>query len=266
MFFNCLISGVWNYAHYKNIKTNYSAQLNLVRDLRLHELVFSNLNSLKISNPINQWGYSIDGNKFMFVSLDAEMQYRLITNFLKIKKNKNNILEIGGGFGCLAEKLFKNESVNSLVLTDLPGTLLTAYYYLASNYGMEKVVLINKIEELKDLDINISKKIILVPTCFYKEISNIKNLDLVCNFGSFSEMSLETVKFYLDNLPKEISMSINANSNISTKNLNTLEVTSNKFNFKDNGFTKILENLYSPYYCAYRYKTEFHIRKSNFDI
>ena len=79
-------------------------------------------------------------------------------------------------------------------------------------------------------------------------------------------MSFETVKFYLDNLPKDISMSVNANSNISTKNLGTLEVISDKFNFKENGFTKIIENLYSPYYCTYRYKTEFHIRKSNFDI
>lgn len=266
MFFNCLVSGLWNYAHYKKIKTNYTAQLNLVRDLRLHKVVFSNYDSLNILNPINQWGYKIDGNKFMFVSLDAEMQNKLITNFLKIREKKNNILEIGGGFGCLAEKLFKNEKVNSIVLTDLPGTLLTAYYYLASNYGTEKVFLVNNVEDLKNIDLDSNKKIILVPTCFYKEISNIKNLNLVCNFGSFSEMSFETIKFYLDNLPKDISMSINANSNITVKNLGSLEVTTDRFNFEENGFIKILEKLYSPFYCAYRYKTEFHIRKKNFII
>ena len=35
---------------------------------------------------------------------------------------------------------------------------------------------------------------------------------------------------------------------------------------EENGFIKILEKLYSPFYCAYRYKTEFHIRKKNFII
>ena len=79
-------------------------------------------------------------------------------------------------------------------------------------------------------------------------------------------MSFETIKFYLDNLPKDISMSINANSNITVKNLGSLEVTTDRFNFEENGFIKILEKLYSPFYCAYRYKTEFHIRKKNFII
>ena len=61
------------------------------------------------------------------------------------------------------------------------------------------------------------KKIYLIPSAFFSEIKNYDNYDLLCNFASFSEMDLETIKYYLHNLPKSIKSIVTGNSNLEIK-------------------------------------------------
>ena len=57
----------------------------------------------------------------------------------------------------------------------------------------------------------------LIPSAFFSEIKNYDNYDLFCNFASFSEMDLETIKYYLHNLPKSIKTIVTGNSNLEIK-------------------------------------------------
>ncbi len=264
MFYNCLIRGLWNYSYYDTVKSNHTAKLLFLKDLELYKIIFKDFVDLPSFNKINKWGYKQGDRKFHFLDMSSNLQKNLILNSLNnFDKQKYNILEIGGGFGSLGERLFESEKINSYTDFDIPASLLTAYYYLAVKFGEEKVELIDSLKNVKSKLQLENKKIYLIPSAFYAEIKNYENYDLLCNFASFSEMDFGTIKYYLDNLPKSIKTIVTGNSNRETK-----YDTSNKFeevlidNFpipKD--YALCFSNVQTPFYSNWRNKTQIWYKK-----
>ena len=264
MFYNSLIKGLWNYSHFKDLKLNYSSILLFLKDLDLYKIVFGSFNNLPSNNNIRKWGYKYRDKKFHFIDPSSKIQKNLILNSLNLLENKNfNILEIGGGFGSLAERAFAEKNINSYMIIDIPSSLLIAYYYLASKFGTENVELISSAEEFKKKCNLNDKKIYLVPTCFFNLFKNLKEFDVLCNFASFSEMGYQTIEYYLTNLPDQIKLIINSNSNIKKERDtfdNFKEVAIDEFPIPKK-FVLSFSTVQIPYFANWRYKTQIWYKK-----
>ena len=257
MFYNCLIEGFIGYSYFKNIKFNYTARLDFLRDLDVYKIMFNNFDGLPSNNQIKIWGYKQKNHKIDFGCILSMFQKYLILNSLKLlnKKQKYNIIEIGSGYGALAERLFKEDKINNLILLDIPSSLTTAFYYLSSRFGLDKVKILKSPSDIqKYYDLGEEKKILLIPTCYYDLIKNIKNIDLLCNFSSFSEMSFDTIKYYLENLPKEIKLIVSTNNNDPTFSHGHHDVMSDNFPIPKY-FDLIFSTIRLPFYSNWKYKT-----------
>ena len=144
----------------------------------------------------------------------------------------------------------------------------TAFYYLSSKFGLDKVKILSSPSDVqKYYNLDDRKKILLIPTCYYDLIKNIKNVDLLCNFASFSEMEFDTIKFYLENLPKEVKLIVSSNSNISANSpdpevmAEVREVISDKFPIPKY-FDLVFSTVQIPYFSNWRHKTCVWFKKS----
>ena len=264
MFYNCSIRGLWNYSYFDTVKSDHSSNLLFLKDMELYKIIFRNFTGLPSSNKINKWGYRQGDNRFHFLDLSSNLQKNLIINSLNIfNKQDHNVLEIGGGFGSLGERLFESEKINSYTDFDIPTSLLTTYYYLALKFGEEKVELIDNIKTMQSKLKPEQKKIYLIPSAFFSEIKNYDNYDLLCNFASFSEMDLETIKYYLHNLPKSIKSIVTGNSNLEIKyddNNKFEEVMLDNFPIPRE-FVLCFSNVQTPFYSNWRNKTQVWYKK-----
>lgn len=114
-----------------------------------------------------------------------------IKNILKAKESQS-ILEIGGGYGGLANitKKYSSKTITYFDIDLLPG-LLATYYFLRKNN--HQVNLINSILEYKKGQINLFPYQLINE----KDFSKI-DVDLVFNSRSLCEMSETTVKEYFN--------------------------------------------------------------------
>ena len=262
MFYNCLASGLVGYSSFEDIKFNHIAKLLFLKDLHLCKIIFRSFDNLPSSNHIKKWGYKNKNNKIHFNDVSSLIQKNLVLNSLELlnKREKYNIMEIGGGFGALAERLFEEDKINSLILLDIPSTLIIAFYYLSSKFGLDRVKILNSPSDVeKYYNLNDTKKILLIPTCYYNLIKNIKNINLLCNFGSFSEMDFDTIKFYLQNMPEEIKIIVSSNSNISMSDQpneehGVWEIISDKFPIPKY-FDLVFSTIQIPFFSNWRSKT-----------
>ena len=150
-----------------------------------------------IGNPDNF--YEIDGEKYNFNDLFIIQFLFKIKKFLS--KEPKSILEIGGGYGALANKLKKLYSNTTIYLIDLPEAGLLQTYYLSSIYKEKRFFLyedfkktenIINIEYLENFDF-----VILPPWCL-KKITFKKYFDLIVNTRSFMEIKFNEIKSYFD--------------------------------------------------------------------
>ena len=127
-----------------------------------------------------------------------------------------NILEIGGGYGIMAEIIMKHD-VKNYFICDLDETLNIAEMYL-KNFTKYKIKRIKSIEDLNNLDLNTSSgKIYLCDVKNYLSLSKEISFDIVINSCSFCEMTKEMFNKYLDNI------SMYYNSIISCSNRDRIE-------------------------------------------
>ena len=261
MFYNPLIEGLWNYTHLNDLGKNYSSLILFLKDLYLYRIIFRDYSGLSSSNKIKKWGYQHGNDKFHFLDISSKIQKNLISNSLNLlnDKKKFNILEIGGGFGSLAERMFEEERINSYTIVDIPSTLLIAYYYLCSKFGTNTVEILHTSDSIESKFNTKSKKIYLIPSCFFDKVKNYQDFDLLCNFASFSEMSFETIKYYLDNLPSQIKIIISSNSNIPSKTDIYEEVINDEFPIPKN-FVLSFSTVQIPFYSNWRYKTKIYTK------
>lgn len=124
----------------------------------------------------------------------------------RIKDSSMSVLEIGGGYGGLISFLRKINFKETYYNIDLPETLFVCYYYLRRS-GL-KVNLISELNEFRKGEVN------LIPSMFYRELTNELQFDLFFNSASLSEMSQEVCFNYIKMVnqaePKHV---IHCNSN-----------------------------------------------------
>jgi hypothetical protein len=126
------------------------------------------------------------------------------TNFSPIKSNflplqfeqltpSFNILEIGGGFGRLAEFLLNSHASNLkyVNIDAVPVSLMYSYLYLQKMFPSKKVCILTEITmNIDDFDI------LILPAWHLNKLS-LSNFNLSINIESIQEMSQELANFYL---------------------------------------------------------------------
>ena len=151
----------------------------------------------EVGNPDNF--YTINGEKYNFNDLFIIQFTGTIKKFLNI--SPKSILEIGGGYGSLANKIKKLYPNTTLYLIDLPEAALLQSYYLSSIYKDKKFFLYEDFKKLEDpLSIDYLEKfdfVILPPWCLEK-IKFKKYFDLVINTRSFMEIKFNEIKSYFN--------------------------------------------------------------------
>ena len=190
-FFNNLIP-------YKNLVfKNVIKKFNLLNDeevlLLKNELLFN-----KVGNPPYLRKNGISFNKRWIYNIHYTY---LIKTFIKdVFKDENKIVcDIGGGYGILSYMLKKLNFSGNYILIEFPEQLLTAKYFLKSNFTNLKINSLEETFEHKhNFDNNFVKKfdVFLCPINLFYKINSLK-INLVTNFFSFGEMSKENFSKYM---------------------------------------------------------------------
>jgi len=150
-----------------------------------------------VGNPDNC--YVVNREKYNFNDLFIIQFTYKIRKFLNIVPKR--VLEIGGGYGSLANKIKKLYPNTTLYLIDLPEAGLLQSYYLSSIYTDKKFFLYEDFKKLENtLNIEYLEKfdfVILPPWCLEK-IKFKKYFDLVINTRSFMEIRFNEIKSYFN--------------------------------------------------------------------
>ena len=150
-----------------------------------------------VGNPDNY--YVVNREKYNFNDLFIIQFTYKIRKFLNIAPKR--VLEIGGGYGSLANKIKKLYPNTTLYLIDLPEAGLLQSYYLSSIYTDKKFFLYEDFKKLENtLNIEYLEKfdfVILPPWCLEK-IKFKKYFDLVINTRSFMEIRFNEIKSYFN--------------------------------------------------------------------
>jgi hypothetical protein len=151
-----------------------------------------NFSESHFGNPIEQ--YIFNGKKFSRSSLN----YLLGLTFLKkhLDDVPETILEIGGGFGTLAE-IYSHSGVDKFkyIGVDIPPTSLIAEAYLKSIF-LEEVWGYHELKDYSSIDISQLPKCTVLQSWQFPRLKG--NIDLFVNFISFQEMEPEVVKNYIN--------------------------------------------------------------------
>jgi len=110
-----------------------------------------------------------------------------------------NVLEIGAGYGGVAELIIRNKKPKCYVLCDLPHNLYLTAFYLSANHPEYRICFSSDLKSTGQDDY----KIIL---CTPEDIEKINlNYDFILNTYSFQEMRKKDVHFYFNYISKKIS-------------------------------------------------------------
>jgi hypothetical protein len=133
--------------------------------------------------------------------MDVSLLRQYVTKQLGTKSKAVKILEIGGGYGRLAESILRNLTieVDQYILADsVPISLASAYAYLRESFPEFEVSIL-----LRDQPISQTSRIMIIPS-WNLSLSPIENVDLVINIESFQEMT----KGYVDHWLRYIELII----------------------------------------------------------
>ena len=170
----------------------------LIKDCGLNfvykNLCKKNIGNLKFYGKLKDKFY--DNNQFYSI-----MWLFILKKILK-KKKINLACEIGGGFGCLAEKIIRNFNCK-FILIDLPEANILSAYYLSKHFPQKKIFIYkskNKMIDKKTLD---KFDILIIPP--WVGLKKIK-VDLFLNSRSFMEMNKKIIKFYFEIIKKNMAL------------------------------------------------------------
>ena len=153
-----------------------------------------NLVDVRVGNPDY---YSFGNLKINYNEIS------ILKQFLKINKYLNSeqklICEIGGGFGSLASKIKKIYPDKTMILIDLPETLVLQTYYLSTLFPKQNFCLY---DDLNNLDFdkikNNSFDFILLPPWSINKLSKKFSIDFFINSRSMMEMDKKVIKDYFN--------------------------------------------------------------------
>lgn len=180
---------------YARLKSARGRELQLAYWLLDDWEAFSKLEDLGVGSPpmfeIRGRPYS---EKFIEKSLDI----------LDVRRNwsmePTSVLEIGAGFGQLAELMAKIYPIDKYVILDLPPNCLFSEYYL-SNVFPGEVAGWRHLRHSERIDIEkVDARIIVLPVHMLDRLEG--DFDLFVNQGSFQEMTIEIVTHYAAHIKK----------------------------------------------------------------
>lgn len=153
-----------------------------------------NLEDLKGPSLGNTYGHYVDG---LFIEGGAHYNHYYATKIIELTKQNRHtsILELGGGFGCMAYYLTRKARNTTYFDFDLPENFALTAFYLLNSFPKKNIALYGEIDLENDkLD---QYDIILMPNF---EIEKIKHdsIDLSFNSYSLAEMSPSAVKNYFN--------------------------------------------------------------------
>ena len=200
---------------------------------------------------------SIDVKKFSEVKIGKPKSYnfgdfstnynelRIIKIFNELNKyfdqDINVICEIGGGYGSLASKIKKKYPDKTLILIDIPETLIIQSYYLTTMFPNLKFCFY---EEFKKLSFNEIKEekfdFIIIPPWEKSKLAEQNYIDLFINSVSFQEMDKEIILEYFDFIQNSISKNgLFYNLNKNEKIINKIPIRISEYPYDK--YWKILE-------------------------
>lgn len=265
MFFNCLITGLWKHGYLQNQRVASSALADCAEEFSATRRVWSEISQIQVLSNLPWWGVSpdLDVNPIRFTDTLHWTQERHIANAVGLLTPESSyvsgILEIGSGFGGLAERLARRGDVDPIVLVDIPLNLVTAFYYLSRSLPDIPVTLYSTHEEIITAQAKRQTGIHLIPSSLFSALSCWQGLSVVANFGSFSEMDKETVSFYLSELPYSSNIMVQVNSNSKAlKSGGHREVPVDDFIYPSDA-VRVFESPFSSHVSEDRYKTVVHV-------
>lgn len=262
MFFNELVSGLWNHAYWQDRNSSRARLAEAQKEIEHVKSVWPEFESFSASTKVPNWGFGLRGSQDVLKTMVSAWhftQMKLVENSSRLMRGgASGVLEIGSGFGGLAELLALANSQRKILLVDIPLNLTTCYFYLRQSLPESvSVVLHSNASSIGKAKAEDSEGVHLIPSCFYSEVSDWPGVGLACNFASFSEMDLATVNYYMERLPSETSVILQINSNLEKQNTDAhLEVAQDRFRYPE-AFEIVHEG---PVFGNTRYKASVRIR------
>jgi len=173
------------------------------------------------------WGLKTDWGVINGFEPEHGLHAWHILNLIKTEgvSEDPGIIELGGGIGSIAEKLYQwSDQPFTAFLVDLPLNVTTAYAFLARILGTERVTLVRKPSELASLSRSADEKqVVLLPTLYLEELLDTQPYEIVHNSASLSEMEDDIIEWYLEALlDGEPTFFIETNSNVRKNEFETM--------------------------------------------
>jgi putative sugar O-methyltransferase len=167
-----------------------------------NKFLLKNLNKKNIGNKKNTIKYKnldIDGTQLFFIKWLYE-----IKKYISSKHKIQTTLEIGAGFGGLAEKIIRNIKCKYIII-DLPEANFLSSYYLKKNFPKLKFLLSNQLGNKKYLEYKHLNKYDIIIIDPWTNIDPKIKFDLIINTRSMMEMNKEIIYYYFQLIHKHIS-------------------------------------------------------------
>ncbi|WP_157981677.1 putative sugar O-methyltransferase [Protaetiibacter intestinalis] len=154
--------------------------------------------------PQGDTAHALADRNFRMMDLHTLTELSILAPFLAdFEKPKLRVLEIGGGFGRLAEGLqlaFPGQ-VQHVLIDAVPTSLMYSFAYLRARFPQLRVVFSEGEQSWSDVE---SADIVVLPS-WRSEILPVRSFDLGINIASFQEMDLANVDRYFRLLDSRIA-------------------------------------------------------------
>ena len=177
-----------------------SPLINFISENNKQDLV--DLSDISVGKPNF---YNFNGIKTNYNEIFIIRQ--MITIYNSLNKNHKYICEIGGGFGSLASKLKKKINDSTIILIDLPESLILQTYYLNQIYPNSKFCLYDDFLKLNNQQLNkLDYDFVLIPPWVKNKLVGNLEIDCFINSHSFQEMDKDVVNDYFNFIQKTIAI------------------------------------------------------------
>ena len=196
-------------------------RVDFIQNRKLYDRGYSNSEIFEIELRVKELEGMI-GKEFLYNTLECEVgdpRHCIVNNhkvnfddlynvyaawqiyrmFEELNKKPTTILEVGGGYGNLCNKITKLFPNVKYVILDLPESLLVQEYFLTQTDRSRNILTLSDIdnsgvESIKSKDFNVA----LLPGWYGDKLKNNIEFDLVINMRSFGEMNTEVLNYYFD--------------------------------------------------------------------
>lgn len=185
----------------------------------------------RLSAPaiLGEFGYDFDGSLVNKTLLRFQKTVRTlyregVLQQLETATERSQLLEIGGGYGCLALHLKRLLPNTTYWMVDLPETLLFAASYLSLALPDARMYFYDAHSPIPPHGRMADYDFILLPNYALRHLQGV-TFDLALNTASFQEMSAAQLNEYLDCIRATSKLLYSSNHDVQDKNPERIDVT-----------------------------------------